>query len=140
MTEPTAAWRRPQPVATNFTTPFWEATRRKEFVLQYCPVAGKFQHFPRPVSLYTGRRTIEWRPVSGRGTIYAMTVTRRGPAAFRGREPYIVATIELDEGVRFMSNVVNCAPEEAEVGMRVRLAWDPLEDGLNYPVFELERP
>ena len=39
-----------------------------------------------------------------------------------------------------MSNVVNCAPEEAEVGMRVRLAWDPLEDGLNYPVFELERP
>ena len=140
MPETSAARKRPQPIPTNFTAPFWEATRRREFVLQYCPVAKKFQHFPRPVSLYTGRRDIEWRAVSGLGTIYAITVTRRGPAAFRGREPYIVATIELDEGVRFMSNVVNCAPEEAAIGMRVRITWDPLEDGLNYPVFELARP
>ena len=136
MSEQPAPWQRPQPIVTNFSAGFWEATKRKELVLQYCPAAGKFQHFPRPVSIYTGSRNLEWRPVSGLGGVYAVTVTRRGPAAFRGREPYVVATIELDEGVRFLSNVVNCDPETVAVGMRVRVTWDALEDGLHYPVFE----
>jgi uncharacterized OB-fold protein len=136
MSDTAIPWERPQPVVTNFTAPFWEATRRKELVIQYCPVAKKYQHVPRPLSIYTGQRNIEWRPVSGRGHIYALTITRRAPPPFRGREPYVVATIQLAEGVRFMSNVVNCDPAVVRIGMPVRVAWDQLADGLFYPVFE----
>jgi uncharacterized OB-fold protein len=106
-------------------------------LLQYCTVAQKFQHYPRPVSIYTGRKTIEWRAVAGAGQVYAFTVTHRAPPAFRGREPYIVATIELDEKVRLMSNVVGCGPDDVRVGARVRLAWAPVGAGFNFPVFEL---
>jgi uncharacterized protein len=128
-------WQRPAPEPSSFTRPFWEATRERRLLLQYCTVARKFQHYPRPVSIYTGRKTIEWRAVAGTGLIYAFTATHRAPPAFRGREPYIVATIELDEGVRLMSNVIDRAPNDARIGARVRLAWSPMTGGFNFPTF-----
>ena len=130
------AWQRPAPQPSSFTRPFWDAARERRLLLQYCTVARKFQHYPRPVSIYTGRKTIEWREVEGAGQVYAFTVTYRAPPAFRGREPYIVATIELDEGVRLMSNVVGCQPADIRIGARVRLAWAPTAGGFNFPVFE----
>jgi uncharacterized protein len=130
--------RGPALVPTDVSRPFWEATREGRLVMQYCPVAGKFQHFPRPVSQYTGKRNLEWRDVSGRGFVYAVTVTRRGPPLFRAAEPYLVATVQLDEGVRIMSNLVNCSVDAAFVGMRVELCWKDIEGGYKYPLFQPE--
>jgi uncharacterized OB-fold protein len=131
------SWQRPAPEPSDFSRAFWDATRERRLLLQFCTVARKFQHYPRPVSIYTGRKTIEWREVAGTGQVYAFTVTHRAPPAFRGREPYIVATIELDEKVRLMSNLVGCEPSDARVGARVRLAWTPTAGGFNFPLFEL---
>jgi uncharacterized protein len=137
--ESTRDWQRPSPEITSITAPFWNASRERRLILQYCTKAEKFQHYPRSVSIYTGRKTIEWREVTGAGTVYAFTVTHRGPSAFRGQEPYVVATIELDENVRLMSNIVNAGIEEIRVGSRVRLNWAPMAEGLSFPVFELCR-
>jgi uncharacterized OB-fold protein len=130
-------WQRPAPEPSSFTGPFWAATRERRLLLQYCTVTRRYQHYPRPVSIYTGRKTLEWRPVAGSGHVYAFTITHRAPPAFRGREPYVVATIELDEGVRLMANIVGCEPGAVKVGARVRLAWAPAAGGFNVPVFEL---
>ena len=131
-------WLPPAPQVTNFTRHFWDAACERRLVLQYCTEAQKFQHYPRPVSLYTGRATLEWREVSGAGLIYALTTTRRGPAAFRGREPYLVATIELDEGVRMMSNLRSDADDPAaQIGARVLLSWQPTQGGFNLPIFRM---
>ena len=55
-----------------FSKPYWEATREKKLVIQRCRVTGKYQHYPRPVSIYTGRRRdIEWHEVSGKGEIFS---------------------------------------------------------------------
>ena len=126
----------PLPVPTNFSAPFWEAARQQKLVIQYCPDSGKYQHYPRPVSIYTGKRNIEWREVAGKGFVYALTTTRRGPPAFRGQEPYLVATVELDEGVRLLTQIINCDVDKARVGMRVRLRWRVLNDEFSFPVFE----
>ena len=68
--------------------PFWEATRQKKLVIQYCKTAKKFQHFPRPVSIFTGRRRdIEWREVSGKGMVFSYTIAHRGTPAFRAPSP-----------------------------------------------------
>lgn len=133
---PAAAPSVPLPVPTGFSAPFWEAARQQKLVIQYCPESGKYQHYPRPVSIYTGKRNIEWREVSGKGFVYAVTITRRGPPAFRGQEPYLVATVELDEGVRFLTHIVNCKIDEARIGMRVRLRWRKLNEEFSFPVFE----
>jgi len=62
-----------------FAKPFWDGTREKKVVIQYCRKTQKFQHFPRPTSIFTGRRgDIEWREISGKGEIFSYTVTYRG--------------------------------------------------------------
>jgi hypothetical protein len=126
----------PRPNAYVDTKPFWEAARQGRLVLQYCLDAGKFQHYPRPVSVYTGKRNLEWRAVSGKGLVYAHTVTRVPMPGFEDRVPYIVVTVELEEGVRLLANLLNCAPEAVRIGMPVRLCWERLSDDINYPSFE----
>ena len=107
-------------------------------MVQYCTEAKKFQFFPRPVSIYTGRRTWEWREVSGKGTIYAFTVVRIPGPGLDGRLPLCVATVELDEGVRMIANILDCAPEDLAIGKRVKLCWDRLAEEQQYPAFCLD--
>jgi uncharacterized OB-fold protein len=119
------------------TRPFWDGVAQGKLVLQYCTVANKFQHYPRPVSIFTGRKTLEWREVTGDGVIYACTTVRIPGPGLDGRLPLCVATVELDEGVRLIANILDCAPEQLAIGKRVKLAWDPLADGKRYPAFVL---
>jgi uncharacterized OB-fold protein len=137
--ETTARPDRPVPRENMFvdTAPFWKGVQEGKLVLQYCTEAKKFQHFPRPVSIYTGRRTLEWREVSGNGVIYACTVVRIPGPGLDGRLPLCVATVELDEGVRMIANILDCTPEQLAIGKRVKLAWDRLTDERNYPAFVL---
>jgi uncharacterized OB-fold protein len=129
---------RPAPRPSSMTKEFWDGASRGKLMLQYCRDAGKFQFYPRPVSIYTGKRNLEWREASGKGSVYTYTVTHRGPAPFRGIPPYIIATVELDEGVRMMSNLINCEAEDVRVGMRVRVAWTQAGE-YRFPVFEPDR-
>lgn len=135
----TAVPKRPLPREGAYvdTRPFWEGVAQNKLMLQYCTVAGKFQHYPRPVSIFTGRRTLEWREVSGDGVIYAFTVVRIPGPGLDGRLPLCVATVELDEGVRLIANVLDCAPEQLAIGKRVKLAWDTIADDKQYPAFVL---
>jgi hypothetical protein len=126
----------PKPGTYVDSQPFWDGLRERRLVLQYCRDTGRFQHYPRPVSLFTGKRNLEWREVSGKGSIYAVTVMRVPGLGYGGKPPYVVATIELEEGVRIIARIVNCAPEAARIGLPVCLAWEPLGEGV-YPAFEL---
>lgn len=129
---------RPAPKPSSMTREFWDGAKQGKLMLQYCRDTGKFQFYPRPVSIYTGRRNLEWREASGKGSVYTHTVTHRGPAPFRGIAPYIIVTVELDEGVRIMSNLVNCEPDDVRIGMRVRVTWTPTGE-YRFPLFEPDR-
>ncbi|HKT77114.1 MAG TPA: Zn-ribbon domain-containing OB-fold protein [Sphingobium sp.] len=124
------------PRSFRFSRPFWEATRERKLLLQYCPATGRYQFYPRPVSLFTGRTDIEWREVSGRGEVFAYTVAHVARPPFAGHTPFLIATVTLDEGVNIVGDVINCSMEEIAVGMRVRPAWAPLPDGTNLLLFE----
>lgn len=131
---------RPVPPIRSFSAPFWEATRHKRLVIQYDRVAGAYQFYPRPTSIFTGRRAnLEWREVSGRGTVFSYTIVRRARPPFRDREPYNVAMVTLAEGVNVMSNVVRCSEEELASGLAVKPYWHPLPDGRHLLLFEPER-
>jgi uncharacterized OB-fold protein len=117
-----------------------EGTKNKKLVLQRCKVTKKFQHFPRPVSIFTGRRRdIEWAEVSGKGKVYSYTVTERGTPAFRGMEPYALVSVTLDVGVNFIADIVNCTMEELKVGMAVKPYWHPLDDGTHLLMFQPDK-
>ncbi len=119
------------------TSPFWEAAANKSLLIQFCRDTKKFQHYPRPVSIFTGSRNLEWKAVRGAGAIYALTTVRIPGPGLEGRLPLAVATVQLDEGVRMIANIIESDPKLIEIGKRVCVAWDPLADGRFYPAFRL---
>ena len=107
-------------------------------MLQFCPETGRYQHFPRPLSLYTGKREVQWREASGGGSIYAVTALRTKGLGADDRLPCVLALVELDEGVRVLANLIGCSPGEAAIGDRVQLCWDQMSDG-QYPAFAKQK-
>ena len=107
--------------------------REGRFMLQRCRETGAYVFYPRLMPP-GGAGTLEWVEASGRGTVYATTVTRRRPE--QGGS-YNLALIELAEGPRMLSRVVGLPPEEVRIGMGVRARIDEIE-GVPAVVFEPE--
>jgi uncharacterized OB-fold protein len=132
-----------EPTATEISDPFWDATREQRYVVQWCAACATPIFYPREVCpTCLSADALEWRDSSGHGTVYAVSVQHR-PAnpTMAERVPYAVALIEVDAGdggrtVRVMSNVVTDDPGAVRIGDAVRVAWEPLSDGRNLPVFE----
>lgn len=119
-----------------FSRAYWEATRRKTLLIQYCCRTGQYQFYPRPTSVFTGRRDLEWREVSGRGEIFSFTIAHRGRGPFRGHEPYLIVVVKLDIGVNVIGNLVHCGREDIHIGMQVIPSWAPLPGGEHLLMFE----
>ena len=134
--EPQAQPTRFEPLQTDVSAPFWDATRDQRLLLQWCTDCEQPIFYPRAACPACFGSSLEWRPASGRGEVYAVTVDHRPQITTRRTEErFAVALIDLDEGVRMMSNVIGCPPEEVTVGMRVIVAWEPLSDGRHLPQF-----
>ena len=128
-----------EPPVTAFTAPFWDATREQRLLLPWCRSCDRPFWFPRETCPRDLSPDIEWRPTEGRGVVHAVSVMPRpGNPAMAGREPYAVALVELEEGVRLMSTVVDGDPWSVGVGDPVALAWEPLTDGRHLYVFRRE--
>ena len=130
---------RPLPKPTPTTQPFWDGAKRKKLMLQYDPTKRKYQFWPRMCSVRTGKRNLQWKETSGKGELYSFTVTHVPTAGFEEKTPYLVGLVELDEGVRIIANLVNVKPDDAKIGMRVKVAWEALSDDINYFAFEPDR-
>ena len=107
-------FQRPMPVKTPTTAPFWDALAERRVVIQYSPSSGSYVFYPRVRAPRTLADDLEWREISGMGTVYSFTVARRpvGPH-FTDAVPQLLAIVEWDEGPRVTTELVN-------VGMRVR--------------------
>lgn len=123
------------PASSPESEPFWEATRERRLVLQWCTICDEPVQFPRSFCPGCQRSSLEWRDAAGTGTVYAVTVEHK-PEAMAVEEPYAIALVDLDEGARFMTNVIGCEPDDIRIGMAVRVTWEALEDGRNLPLFE----
>jgi hypothetical protein len=126
----------PVPQPTPDTAPFYEATLRGELRLQRCTDCGTWRHYPRPTCPACLSRRFAWERASGRGTVYTWTIVR-GPTlpAFEAKLPYNVVDVLLDEGVHFVSEVLDCPPEELRAGMPVVATFEPLTDAITLVKF-----
>jgi uncharacterized OB-fold protein len=132
-----------EPQATETTDPFWDATKERKYLVQWCTACTDPIFYPREVCpTCLSADGLTWKESSGAGTVYAVSVQHRpGNPMMADRVPYAVAMIEVDAGdgqrtVRVMSNVVNCDPVTVQVGDAVTLTWEELSDGRNLPLFE----
>ena len=133
----TPTMRRMQPPVTPVTEPFWEATRDSRYLVQWCVDCDEAIFYPREICPGCLGTDLEWRDASGDATVYAVTVEHRPQdKANADFAPYVVALVDLAEGVRVLTNVIGCEPDDVSVGMPVRITWEALEDGRQLPQFE----
>jgi hypothetical protein len=127
---------KPLPEITAESKPFWDACARHEFLVQRCAACGTVQHYPRGVCAACWSDSLQWKPSAGRGRVYTFTVTHRTQArGFRDELPYVLAWIELDEGVQVMSNIVGVDPAKVVIGLPVKVTFEDVNEGLSIPKF-----
>jgi 3-oxo-4,17-pregnadiene-20-carboxyl-CoA hydratase alpha subunit len=115
---------------------FWNALADGELWIQRCTACSTFRHPPRPVCAQCGARESEAVVVAGTGEVWSFTVIHPPTLpAFADRTPYAAVVVRLDEGVFLVSNLVDCPPDEIEIGARVELAITRVETDLALPLF-----
>ena len=94
--------------------------------------------YPRIVCTLCLSTDLEWREASGRGRVYAATISYRAPdQAFRAEVPYVIALIDLEEGPRMMSNVTDCDPGDVRIGDEVEVWFEDVSEDIAIPRFRL---
>jgi uncharacterized OB-fold protein len=127
---------KPLPRVDEESKGFWEACRRHELYVQRCGRCGALRHYARALCPGCLSERVEWARCSGKGTVYTFTVTYQNQAAgFRDELPYVLAYVELEEGVRMLTNVVGCKPEDVRIGMRVEVVFEDVTPEATLPKF-----
>lgn len=127
MSEEKKAPTRPIPSPTELSEGFWQGVREGRLVIQRCQHCGLLRHYPQPMCPACRKLGFDWAPVSGRGTIYSYTVAHRAfHPAWQAHVPYAIATIELDEGVRMVCDLVGTPPDTVAIGQRVEVFFESL--------------
>jgi uncharacterized OB-fold protein len=123
------------PVPTPISQPFWDAAKQHRLTLQRCANGHVFyyarSHCPKCLS-----NELTWFDASGAGTIYSYTVARRPTSPeFEQDVPYIIGVIELAEGPRMTSLVVEADPDAVKIGTPVQVVFDDVSDAIALPYF-----
>ena len=125
---------RPVPYPDDVSEPFWSACVRHELVVQTCVSCGHRRFPPRPMCPQCHSFEATWEPSSGRGRVWSWVVAHPPVvASFAERVPFNVAVIELDEGVRMIGNILECANDDIREGMPVEVTFEDVEDGVSLP-------
>lgn len=118
----------------NIAKPFHDGLKENRLLLPWCKACGKPHFYPRSACPHCWGEEYDWREAAGTGVIHTCTVVRNNPPpAWVSRLPYAIAIIDLDEGVRLLSNIVDDF-EEMEIGDPVALQFIT-RDGENQPLF-----
>jgi uncharacterized OB-fold protein len=129
-------YKKPLPRIDEESRGYWEALARHELYFQRCGDCGTSRLPPRAVCPACMSSVTEWVRASGRGTIYSFTVTYQNQMpGFREELPYVLAIVELAEGPRVMTNIVECAPDAVRVGMPVEIVFDDVTPEITLPKF-----
>ena len=90
----------------------------------HCKTCNTYYFPPRPVCPECRRKgQLEEYQFKGLGKVHTFAIVRQAPDTFKRQVPYIIAQVELDEGARLTAQIVNCDPEDAKIGMRVRACF-----------------
>ena len=119
------AYRKPLPHIDEESRPWWEAVQRHELYVQKCRDCGDLRFHPRALCTSCMSSRTEWVRCKGSGKIYTFTVTNQNQAGgFRDSLPYVMAWVEVDEGLKMLTNIIDCPPEQVKIGMPVEVVYE----------------
>jgi uncharacterized OB-fold protein len=125
-------WPRPvtKPVGSVETQPFWDACADHTFLVKRCVDCSEAHFYPRATCPFCHSAQVEWEAVSGEGEIYTFTIVRRSATG-----PYAPGYVQLKEGPRVFTNIVQCDFDALRVGQKVKVVFQPAGDGAFLPMF-----
>ena len=126
----------PVPIPTPETAHFWEGTKAGELRLQKCDDCSHTYFPPRPFCPSCASKQVSIFKASGRGFLYSYVINMRDHPAFDA--PYSIAIVELDEGPRMMTNIINVeqTPEALQLDMLVEVTFEAVSDDISLPYFQ----
>ncbi|MFQ5835405.1 MAG: Zn-ribbon domain-containing OB-fold protein [bacterium] len=129
---------KPLPEFRPETKPYWDACRRHEFVLPRSKATNEFFFYPRALSPGDDMsEDIEWAKASGKAKVWTFAIHHMGPTkAYKGEPPYVVALVETEEGVKMMTNIIECDPKDVYIGMEVEVLFDDVTPDVTLPKFK----
>ena len=122
------------PLVTVDSQFFWDGIKDHKLLIQACAECGKLRHPPRPMCPHCN--SLSWNAIesSGRGAVFSFVMPQHPPYPWFDY-PYIVVLVDLDEGIRLVSNLCDVAPDDVSIGMRVEVFYEHFDDGLVLPQF-----
>jgi uncharacterized OB-fold protein len=145
----TIAGQIPRPAPDGDSWPYWEGVARGELRIQRCEACGRHVFYPRSICPHCHAGRLAWVTASGEGTIYSYTIVHQAFGPFADQPPFVVALVELAEGVRLMTRILgpdgSRVPDGIAIGAPVRVVFEQVapangEDGgepLVLPYFRL---
>ena len=132
-----AEWKKPLPTVSGETKPYWDLCRQGQLLIQKCDKCDEYQFYPRGICANCWSGDIKWVRSSGKGTVWTFTVTYQNrTAGFVDEIPYVLALVELEEGVRMFTNIVECEPSAVTIGMPVEVTFVKATDQITIPYFK----
>jgi uncharacterized OB-fold protein len=128
---------KPDPLVNGWARPFWDGTREGKLLIQKCEDCKQHIFYPRIACPHCFSDNIIWVEASGKGTIYAFTVMENNaPSPFLKDMPYVIAVIILEEGVRMLSNIVECNLDKLQCDQAVEVTFEKKNDEFTLPKFK----
>ncbi|MGD0917823.1 MAG: Zn-ribbon domain-containing OB-fold protein [Thermodesulfobacteriota bacterium] len=131
-------YKKPLPVVQPWSKPFWEAAKRHRLMIQRCNDCGLKIFYPRKYCPDCWSANLDWFEASGRGKVFSYSITMAGvEERFAEDLPFVLALVDLEEGIRMMTNIVECKPDEVSIGMDVKVTFRDVTDEFSLPMFKL---
>jgi uncharacterized OB-fold protein len=128
---------RPAPRATPETAEYWKALHEGRLMLSECESCGKLSHPPQAACAFCWRGKLKPRQAAGGATLNSFSIIRQtADPAFKARVPYVLAYVDLEEGVSLVSNVINCDIDKVAVGMKLRAVFEQTSADTGVVLFE----
>jgi uncharacterized OB-fold protein len=122
-----------QPEADAFTRVYWDAAARGRLLVRRCRGCGRAHHYPREFCPFCWGEDVAWEEASGRATLYTWSeVHANDLPPFRDQLPYVAAVVDLEEGPRMMTAIVDCPAAELRIGMALSVSF-PTADPADPP-------
>jgi uncharacterized protein len=124
------------PEIDDFTRPFWDAATDGRLLVRRCRACASAHHYPREFCPYCWSEDVDWERASGRATLYTWSVVHRNDLPpFGARVPYTAAVVDLVEGPRMMTEIVQCPEGGLSIGMALEVTFRQEDGEQAVPVF-----
>lgn len=131
---------RPVPKVSPEAQPFWDGCSDGVIRLQTCQSCDVINWFPRLLCYNCGSDSFDWVEASGKATLETYSIVYRPMnESWASEVPYTLALVWLDEGIRMVTRLIHPAEETPVIGSRLRVRFQPVEQGFALPFFEPDR-